>query len=297
MNRSEDCRDAGLQGGFNVSTTDGSFLSHHTMCKREEEVQHAATIITTHKRPRPGRRRLSTHYLPLSLAQIFFFMIMIMSLLCMPIEAIEHLESQSRAVQGHFLDGRIIFDHNDAPQPALHRRDDPASTDTASTTTAPEAAATSSSSDSSTTTTSLPRAFDGGFGTNFTQPSCPTFLRSMVNNDTFISCVPFSLLLQVRTTSLHPNSPFEKPPRKTNLPLPRIPCPFSTPPVPFPPSPPSSTPPAPSPSRPAQPSCPPSPSPCAPPPPAKTTTTAKTRRCAKPTPASSPTTSPATAPA
>ncbi|KAL9075912.1 MAG: hypothetical protein Q9161_001306 [Pseudevernia consocians] len=114
----------------------------------------------------------------------------------MPTEATEHPESQSRAVKGHFVDGRIIFDHNAAPQPALHRRDDPASTDTASMTTAPEAAATSSSSDSSTTTTSLPRAFDGGFGTNFTQPSCPTFLRSMVNNDTFISCVPFSLLLQ-----------------------------------------------------------------------------------------------------
>ena len=206
MNRSEDHRNAGLQGGFNVSTTDDSFQSHHTKCKREE-MQHAATIIIAHKRPRPGRRRLSMHYLPLSMAQIFFFLIIFMSVLCMPTEATEHPESQSRAVKGHFVDGRIIFDHNAAPQPALHRRDDPASTDTASVTTASEAAATSSSSDSSTTTTSLPRAFDGGFGTNFTQPSCPTFLRSMVNNDTFISCVPFSLLLQVRTTSLHPIFP------------------------------------------------------------------------------------------
>ncbi|KAF6240517.1 hypothetical protein HO173_001185 [Letharia columbiana] len=127
---------------------------------------------------------------------MFLFMAMIFSELCMPTEAAEHPGSQSRAVKGHFVDGRIMFDHKAAPQPALHRRDDSASTDTASTTTAAEVAVTSSSSDSSTTPTSLPRAFDGGFGTNFTQPSCPTFLRSMVSNDTFISCVPFSLLLQ-----------------------------------------------------------------------------------------------------
>lgn len=199
MNRTGGHRNARLQGGFNVSTTDSSSLSHHIKCKKEE-VQQAATITTPHKRPRPGRRRLSMH-LPLSLTQIIFFMTMVMSLLCMPAEATEHPGSQSRAIKGNFVDGRIIFDHNAAPQPALHRRDDSASTDTASMSTATEVAVTSSSSDSSATTTSLPRAFDGGFGTNFTQPSCPTFLRSMVNNDTFISCVPFSLLLQVRTTS------------------------------------------------------------------------------------------------
>ncbi|KAF6230310.1 hypothetical protein HO133_004650 [Letharia lupina] len=127
---------------------------------------------------------------------MFLFMAMIFSVLCMPTEAAEHPGSQSRAVKGPFVDGRILFDHEAAPQPALHRRDDSVSTDTASTTTAAEVAVTSSSSDPSTTPTSLPRAFDGGFGTNFTQPSCPTFLRSMVSNDTFISCVPFSLLLQ-----------------------------------------------------------------------------------------------------
>lgn len=43
----------------------------------------------------------------------------------------------------------------------------------------------------------LPRPFDGGFGTNYTQQSCPTFLRSMLNNETFSACLPLSLLLQV----------------------------------------------------------------------------------------------------
>lgn len=207
MNRYEYHRDAGLQGVFNVCSTDNSFLSHHTNSKRKD-MQHAATITTSRKRPRPGRRRLSMHRSPLIYTQMFLFMVMIFSVLCMPTEAAEHPGSQSRAGKGHFVDGRIMFDHRAAPQPALHRRDDSASTDTASATTAAEVAVTSSSSDPSTTPISLPRAFDGGFGTNFTQPSCPTFLRSMVSNDTFISCVPFSLLLQVR----HFPPPSSKPP-------------------------------------------------------------------------------------
>ena len=288
MNWFEDHRDDGLQECFNASFTDTSLLSHHTKCRREE-VQHAAMITTPHERPRPGRRRLSTHHLPSSLIQIFLFMIMVLSVLCMPTEAVEHAGSHNRAVKSHYVEGRIMFDQNPVPQPELLRREDPASTETASTTTAAEASETSSPG-SPTTTSSLPRAFDGGFGTNYTQPSCPTFLRSMVNNDTFISCVPFSLLLQVCHPSCRKLLPQSCPP-KTKLLFPRTPCPFSTPAAPSPPSPPSSTPPAPSPSPPAQPSCPPSPSPSAPPAPAKTTTTAKTRRSAKPMPASSPTTS------
>lgn len=47
------------------------------------------------------------------------------------------------------------------------------------------------------TVTTLPKPFDGGFGTNYTQSSCPTFLKAFSTNATFISCLPFSLLLQV----------------------------------------------------------------------------------------------------
>lgn len=43
----------------------------------------------------------------------------------------------------------------------------------------------------------LPKPFDGGLGTNYTQQSCPDFLRSMLSNETFSSCLPLSLLLQV----------------------------------------------------------------------------------------------------
>lgn len=48
------------------------------------------------------------------------------------------------------------------------------------------------------TITTLPKPFDGGFGTNYTQSSCPTFLKAFSTNTTFTSCLPFSLLLQVR---------------------------------------------------------------------------------------------------
>lgn len=64
--------------------------------------------------------------------------------------------------------------------------------------------ATSSGSDSTTSSSTpvvdspLPKPFDSGFGTNYTQQSCPSFLRSLASNETFTSCLPFSILLQVR---------------------------------------------------------------------------------------------------
>ncbi len=68
-----------------------------------------------------------------------------------------------------------------------------------------ETPSTTSISDPSSTSTPeaptenfvLPKPFDAGLGTNYTQPSCPTFLRSMINNETFSACLPLSLLLQV----------------------------------------------------------------------------------------------------
>ena len=209
MHLSEHHTDAGLQEAYGVLLTETSCLSHRTKGKKEE-VQHAAMIIVPQERPRPGRRRLSMHHLSLSLTRFLVLMTMILSVLCKPIKAVGLPDSQSCAIKGHFVDGRITFDQNRVPQPALHRRaEDPESTETASTTATAEAAQ-ASSPDSPTTTLSLPRAFDGGFGTNYTQRSCPTFLRSMVNNDTFISCVPFSLLLQVcpSTRRTHPLKAF-----------------------------------------------------------------------------------------
>ena len=173
MNHSEDDRYVRPREGVNAHSMDALSLSYYEKCQREE-VKRAAMKATPHERPRPGRRRLSMHRLPLNLTQIFLSAIMILSILCQPIEAVEQPGSQSRAVEGHPVDGTIAFDQTPVAQPELQRRQD-----------------------SSTTTATLPRAFDSGFGTNYTQPSCPTFLRSMVNNETFVSCVPFSLLLQV----------------------------------------------------------------------------------------------------
>ena len=55
----------------------------------------------------------------------------------------------------------------------------------------------SGSSTASSASSPLPKPFDGGLGTNFTQQSCPVFLSNMMSNNTFVSCLPFSVLLQV----------------------------------------------------------------------------------------------------
>lgn len=51
--------------------------------------------------------------------------------------------------------------------------------------------------------TQTPQAFDGGLGSNYTEPSCPLFLNSFLAQDNFTNCLPFSLLLQVCSLS-HP---------------------------------------------------------------------------------------------
>ncbi|KIX92171.1 uncharacterized protein Z520_12164 [Fonsecaea multimorphosa CBS 102226] len=45
-------------------------------------------------------------------------------------------------------------------------------------------------------TTPLPTPFDTSLGSNFTSSSCPEFFSDFLNNATFQSCVPVSLLLQ-----------------------------------------------------------------------------------------------------
>lgn len=68
---------------------------------------------------------------------------------------------------------------------------------------APKGDSTSSASPSQTSiisaggsSSSNPKAFDGGLGNNYTEASCPLFLNSFLNNETFTGCTPFSLLLQ-----------------------------------------------------------------------------------------------------
>ncbi|KAL9010497.1 MAG: hypothetical protein Q9173_004582 [Seirophora scorigena] len=47
-----------------------------------------------------------------------------------------------------------------------------------------------------TESSTLPRPFDSGLGNNYTHPDCPVFMNNFLRNETFVSCVPFSLLLQ-----------------------------------------------------------------------------------------------------
>ncbi|KAL8830482.1 MAG: hypothetical protein Q9191_001413 [Dirinaria sp. TL-2023a] len=68
---------------------------------------------------------------------------------------------------------------------------------------APEGDSTSSAAPAQTSiisaggsSSSAPKAFDGGLGNNYTDSSCPLFLNSFLNNETFTDCMPFSLLLQ-----------------------------------------------------------------------------------------------------
>lgn len=155
--------------------------------------------------------------------------LLILSSLCSSVDA----KHQSEPFNGKFVRSEeILFDRRPAPWMNLERRQEPptapalmirAEEATASanrknfdsTATAipsvgtrssdTSASTTSSSSDSNSTPVNsapvgdvpLPKPFDGGIGTNYTQQSCPAFLKTFLSNDTFTSCMPFSLLLQV----------------------------------------------------------------------------------------------------
>lgn len=56
----------------------------------------------------------------------------------------------------------------------------------------------------STASSSLPRPFDTGLGNNYTNPDCLAYMNNMLRNDTFTSCLPLSLLLQVSKLCTRP---------------------------------------------------------------------------------------------
>ena len=165
----------------------------------------------SHTFSRPGRRRF---LVPSTSTSLLLSVLVLLSIMCTPTLASSagphRIELEARI-------NDIVFDPRPVPEPQIYRRQfDLTSTSTKkeskttskaqSTTSSPSATATDSS-DSNTSNgidsaplpsgSVLPKAFDGGLGTNYTQPSCPDFLKNMINNDTFSSCLPFSLLLQV----------------------------------------------------------------------------------------------------
>lgn len=191
----------------------------------------APEIRALHTRPRPGRRRQGAYHLPFKAIHTLVFTALMFFLLCAPTEANRQPGSRIRKSRGVGRIGEILLDARLSPEPALHRRAEASSTaapDANATKTTSSAVATSILSAPTDSNSPLPKPFDGGIGTNFTQPSCPTFIKSMISNDTFTSCLPFSLLLQVSLD--HP------PPRFRHLHrlilIPRTPSHSSPPPAP-----------------------------------------------------------------
>ena len=160
---------------------------------------HEPAIRTPQTRPRPGRRRHS-YYLPFKAIYTLVLTLLMFSLLNTPTEATHQQASRIRKSRGIGRIGEILCDARPAPEPTLHRRAEASGVvaqDSNATKTTSSSVGTSILSAPTDTNSPLPKPFDGGIGTNFTQPSCPTFIKSMVSNDTFTSCLPFSLLLQV----------------------------------------------------------------------------------------------------
>lgn len=184
---------------------------------------------SSHMKPRPGRRRHSDYQLPFSPAFICLFTLLIFSLLCVPTEAAHQRRSGTWKPRGKVVERieDLSFDLEAAPELRLHRRQTASTIPEGSTIAAPTSNSGASNTDvtptSSVPATSimsaaptdtnspLPNPFDGGIGTNFTQPSCPTFLNEMTNNQTFTSCLPFSILLQVFPYPLSHPPPTQRP--------------------------------------------------------------------------------------
>ena len=74
---------------------------------------------------------------------------------------------------------------------------EPSSVSSASSSSTPTASSPLMTASTVPTNQPLPRPFDTSLGSNFTSSSCPAFFDSFLNNATFSSCLPFSLLLQV----------------------------------------------------------------------------------------------------
>lgn len=185
---------------------------------------------------RPRGRRWVTgrigHHTPLTLTTLVMCMILVLSTWSVSVDAAYQRGQHLRRLARRSLPDRkeeILFDRSPPPvgnyierrqaepegseKSTSLKRESFSSTASAADKSATGTIVTPSDSPASTTSpagsdpssvvgapisnSALPKPFDGGIGTNYTQQSCPTFLRSFLNNDTVISCVPLSLLLQV----------------------------------------------------------------------------------------------------
>ena len=128
-----------------------------------------------------------------------FLVVVLLSIGCLaqPVRGSNILSGDAMAMSG------LLFDRSEPPKPPmrLHARQQTSQASTVvPTTTASEATSTSSEALATAEPTgeiALPVPFDSTMGNNFTQPSCPTFFRQFLANDSFQDCMPLSLLLQV----------------------------------------------------------------------------------------------------
>lgn len=170
------------------------------------------------RRPRPGRRRLSNplQTLPCFRSRPLWLLLILFLTLFHQTTALDQRRAARR--------GEILIDPRPTPRHRrLSRRQDasftgaslstrPASTSVAfvgtTTLASPSPSSTSlsvslvASSIATDTSTSIPSAlpqpFDASLGNNFTSSSCPTFFDRFLDDPSFQSCLPLSLLLQVR---------------------------------------------------------------------------------------------------
>ena len=161
------------------------------------------------ERPPPARRRIP-HVLG------WLFLVTFLSILT-PTSAFQRPRFEIRKPLDEQWENDIVFDPRPVPQLPLHKRQFDVGESTslkshAASKTAGSKSSTSTAESSSTaeatseggiltaptpSNSNIPKAFDGGLGTNYTQTGCLTFLRKMLNDDAFTKCVPVSVLLQV----------------------------------------------------------------------------------------------------
>lgn len=163
-----------------------------------------------HTRTQLDRRRRNSYMLHISFVHTLALFLIVLLSLCGPTHA---ADAGTGATRLQKIRGRFIFRGNTYSGPstsqlAVYRRqqggdelalgeNDTISKPSASSSTASESTPSSIESAPVDSSSPLPTPFDGGLGKNYTQPSCPAFLKNMINNDTFVPCLPFSLLLQV----------------------------------------------------------------------------------------------------
>ena len=192
----------------------------HTSCSAVQTAE-----LTSHNL-KPGRRRLGFYrYTPPP--STWLLVLFLLAILCGISEAginpVKYREAEEFAELA--ARGEILFDRRPAPIPPLYRRQNlfgdstsaPAPTTTSavtknsasaspkslspSTTTSgntPASTTAGSAPSSPATNVPLPRPFDTSLSSNFTSTTCPDFFNSFLTNETFTSCLPLSLLLQVR---------------------------------------------------------------------------------------------------